>query len=346
MDTNVYDGLLDACSIEPAYWDMWGKKHPISAETRLRIFAEMGLTVSDEQGAKDAFLRLKEERCRRVLAPVQVVMGASMIEVPITLPRLSENVRFEWSVLEETGPSHRGSFTPSDLTYVDMCESKDVSFARYILSISVSLPPGYHHFLLFSDEEALSLNMPLVVCPERCHVPQGILGDGRAWGPEIQLYALRSGRNWGIGDLGDLKTTIEFFGRQGAGIVGVNPLCALFSENPSSISPYSPSSRFFLNYLYLDIEAIPDFPECDEARALVADPAFKSQLLGLRGQDNVDYEAVAVLKRQVLEVLFGHFRKNHLDVNDQRAGEFYTFKTLGGKALRLYGVFCALKVLR
>ena len=56
------------------------------------------------------------------------------------------------------------------------------------------------------------------------------------WGFTVQLYGLRSKRNWGIGDLGDLATLVELAAARGAGVIGVNPLHA------TQGSPYSPSS--------------------------------------------------------------------------------------------------------
>ncbi len=343
MKIDGYHDLLEACSIERGYWDIWGREHPIATETGLRILSEMGFKVSDERDAKKAVLKLQEDRCRRALEPVQVVAGVRpFIDISLILPSLNEDTRFEWSILVETGEVHRGVFTPSGLTSAGMRRIDGAGFVHYILRVYAALPPGYHRFFLFSDEGALSLSMSLIVCPDRCYVPQGISGDGRTWGPEVQLYALRSKRNWGVGDLGDLKAAIELFGRQGAGIVGTSPLCALFHERPSHVSPYSPSSRLFLNYLYLDVEAVPDFSECDEARGMVGGLDFKSRLLSLQGRELVDYEGVAALKRQVLEVLFSHFKRNHLDANDRRAEEFQVFRRSGGKMLRLYGVFSAL----
>ncbi|MBV9821938.1 MAG: 4-alpha-glucanotransferase, partial [Actinobacteria bacterium] len=52
----------------------------------------------------------------------------------------------------------------------------------------------------------------LIVSPGRCYLP-----DRRAWGWTVQLYAARSARSWGIGDLGDLRTLTRWAAGQGAG---------------------------------------------------------------------------------------------------------------------------------
>jgi (1->4)-alpha-D-glucan 1-alpha-D-glucosylmutase len=332
--------LLEFCGIEHGYWDIWGKWHIVSNEAAMRILSVMG--VLDDKGYDAALSRLKEGLWQRVLAPVKVVSIDSPIRISLNLPYEKASSWFEWAVLEETGASHRGMFTPSDLPIKESCEINGRGLARYSLTLPVSLPMGYHRFLLFCDEEPGGLSMSLIVCPKRCYVPDGLLGNGRTWGPALGLYALRSRRSWGIGDLGDLKTAVERFSVRGAGIVGVNPVCALFPHNPLHISPYSPSSRLFLNYLYLDIEAMPDFTECEEARAMVEGQAFQSGLSCLKKTKFVDYEGVAAIKSRMLKVLYGHFIKKHLETGSQRAVEFLAFKKEGGRALKLYGVFNAL----
>src|SRR6266498_1177557 len=60
------------------------------------------------------------------------------------------------------------------------------------------LPLGRHRLVHPGGERRL------VVAPEACHLPDRLAGGGRARGWAAQLYALRSRRSWGIGDLGDL----------------------------------------------------------------------------------------------------------------------------------------------
>ncbi len=90
--------------------------------------------------------------------------------------------------------------------------------------------------------------------------------------------ALRSPRNWGIGDFSDLKQLAQLAARHGADFVGVNPLHALYAAEPRRYSPYSPSSREFLNVLYIDPEAMQALAISPAARAHIAEPAFQERL--------------------------------------------------------------------
>src|SRR5882672_6629644 len=132
----------------------------------------------------------------------------------------------------------------------------------------------------------------------RCYEPELLAQGGRVWGFMVQLYGVRSTRNWGIGDFGDLRALVELAAARGAAVVGVNPLHA------TQGSPYSPSSRLALNFLYLDVEAIPEYARSAAAQRLVKTKAFQRKLELLRKAPLVDYAGVRVLKLNVLELIF------------------------------------------
>jgi (1->4)-alpha-D-glucan 1-alpha-D-glucosylmutase len=132
----------------------------------------------------------------------------------------------------------------------------------------------------------------------RCHQPELLERGGRVWGFMVQLYGIRSARNWGVGDFGDLKALVELAAKLGAAVVGVNPLHA------TQGSPYSPASRHALNFLYLDVEALPEFAASAAAGRLVRSQAFQRRIASLREAELLDYAALAQAKREVLEIVF------------------------------------------
>lgn len=164
---------------------------------------------------------------------------------------------------------------------------------------------------------------------ERCHQPAALNQNQRVWGISVQLYGVRSRRNWGIGDFTDLACLLEFTATAGGDFVGVNPLHALFPDNPLHISPYSPSHRGFLNPLYIDVEAVPGYPDV-QCRLASAD--FSRRLEKLRTADCVDYAGVAALKHEVLTLLFQH-------QNIGRRHAFAAWRTQQGEALEQFAHF-------
>jgi 4-alpha-glucanotransferase len=107
------------------------------------------------------------------------------------------------------------------------------------------LPLGYH--LLRGDGERT-----LIVCPPRCHLPASV----RGWGLSVQLYSLLSAASCGIGDLGDLRDLGRWASGLGARFVLLNPLHSALPGLPQEPSPYYPSSRRFINPLYLRVEGL------------------------------------------------------------------------------------------
>ena len=155
----------------------------------------------------------------------------------------------------------------------------------------------------------------------------------RSWGIAVQLYGIRSHRNWGHGDFTDLANLIDIAAELGASGIGLNPLHVLFDERAEEASPYFPSSRLFLNPLYIDVEAIPEFP-----RAALAD--FESPVAALRQCDMVDYAGVAQCKAKALALAFDAFRKL---ATQARQRQFNDFKHAREPLLQSFTVFEVLR---
>ncbi len=168
------------------------------------------------------------------------------------------------------------------------------------------------------------------------------LDDGRVWGFGINLYGLRSRRNWGIGDFDDLLVFVHYAARLGAGIVGVNPLHALHALDPEAASPYSPTSRYYRNPLYIAVEAVPEFAS-DHERAValrerVRSDAFGAMLEALRAASHVAYARVARAKFSALDECYAVFR----EYRGERLAAFRVFCERGGERLERFAVHEAL----
>jgi 4-alpha-glucanotransferase len=153
---------------------------------------------------------------------------------------------------------------------------------------------------------------------------------------------VRSRDNWGIGDFADLKLLIRWLAPRGAGFIGLNPLHALAPADPLRASPYSASSRHFLNILYIAVPAIPEFATCAAALAHTNARDFTARLDALRSADLVNYAGVADLKFEVLELLFRDFVERHLAADTERAAAFRSFIAAGGALLQSHACFDAL----
>jgi len=343
------DRLAQRYGIEPEYSDIWGRSHKVSDETKLALLRAMGLHVEDASQAQALIAEHEVSIYRRLVDPVVLITPhMSPIRLSLTVPKSYFQARFEWTLTEEQGRVHSGVFNPEKLQLLESRVVDGEHLSRCLLVLDTKPDAGYHHIEIQQSGVGdtggtLSGTIRLIVIPKTCYVPSGLEGAARIWGPAIQLYALRSGRNWGVGDFTDLKGLATYCADTGAGILGLNPLHSLFPGHPEHANPYSPSSRVFLNVLYIDVEAIPDFAECEEARSTVQNPELQARLAALRATDLVDFAEVLAAKQPILETLYQHFRKHHLKPESQRGQAFRAFQGAGGEVLRAYGVFEALQ---
>ncbi len=182
--------------------------------------------------------------------------------------------------------------------------------------LPADLPLGYH--VLSRDDGETRL----IVCPPRCH----LLGDLFSWGWALQLYALRSSRSWGIGDLADLRAFGRWAASRRAGMVFLNPLAAPAPVVPQEPCPYYPSSRLFLNPLYIRVEEVPGWREGGLDSVAAAGRALNARRL-------IDHDRVFELKRRALLALWRRFGDD--------AG-FEAFVRAGGRLLEDFATHCAL----
>jgi (1->4)-alpha-D-glucan 1-alpha-D-glucosylmutase len=126
----------------------------------------------------------------------------------------------------------------------------------------------------------------------------------------------------------------------GADVVGLNPLHALFPSDPAHCGPYSPASRNFLNILYIDPEAIPEFAHCEEARRLVSSPEFRGRLEALRAAPFIDYPAVTTCKMETLRHLYAEFDAS---APVGRRQEFKSFINKRGEEIEILALFYAVQ---
>lgn len=178
----------------------------------------------------------------------------------------------------------------------------------------------------------------VIVAPAQCWSPEPLRHGERWWGLCVQLYSLRSERNWGIGDFTDLSELVATAAAQGAAFIGLSPLHALRMDRADLASPYSPSSRLALNPLFIDVTAMPEFLRSAPAQALYADGAFQQRLEALRGADAVQYADVAAAKEEMLALLWEEFRQGDWKALSPRGVAFQAFlqehdATLGQHAL-------------
>lgn len=210
------------------------------------------------------------------------------------------------------------------------------------LMLDPALPLGYHQLSLVQQEQLKNnrWNCRIIIAPAQCYQPPELMAGEKLWGTCVQLYTLRSENNWGVGDFSDLKHMVQQIGTRGGAFVGLNPIHALYPANPLSASPYSPSSRRWLNVIYIDVTAVKEFYLNTDAQIWWQLPATRQALRKARSTENVDYEQVMQLKSTALKLAWPTF--SSLPEDNPRKQDFRHFVHLGGESLRQQAVFDAL----
>ncbi|WP_053979642.1 4-alpha-glucanotransferase [Marinagarivorans algicola] len=312
------------------YFNYKGERVEISLNNRKALVRAMGIDPDDLAAVASAAYTLDVEPWTRWIQTFQVVEQHKECCFFVSVAPSELNQEFSYSIELENGTDIKGVFTPSAQPEVGDYLFEGIRYSRRVIMCG-ALPLGYHRLTLLSAGH--SLTGQLAVVPEQGFVPADIHKGKRVWGFIVQLYTLRTDRNWGIGDLTDLKYLLLKAADFGADIVGLNPLHVLRTPNEYHCSPYSPSDRRFIEPLYIDPEVIDEFAGLSVPSA---------QLVQLRADKSVNYAAVYDVKFAVFKSLYRQFKRLHLQLNTQRAERFLQYVEREGHALQDY---CSYQVL-
>ncbi|QNJ90834.1 4-alpha-glucanotransferase [Mycolicibacterium fluoranthenivorans] len=228
--------------------DWTGQWHPVPESTLVSVLDALGVPAGTDDERRAALRAHDREYWERTLPPTVVSTAGTATPFwvhvthgdPVGLwLRLEDgSVRTGLRQLENNRP-------PYDL------DGRLIGEATF--ELPADLPPGYHH--LHAQTGGTDTSTLLIVSPASLTPP-----PGRQWGLATQLYSVTSENSWGIGDLTDLTDLAVWSAtRHDAGFILVNPLHAAAPVAPMEPSPYLPTSRRFVNPLYLRIEAIPEY---------------------------------------------------------------------------------------
>jgi 4-alpha-glucanotransferase len=349
--------LAERAGIAADYYDIAGNLHLTSDDTRRDILAAMGFAVDSAASLTQALKAWDEAPWRRPCDPVRILRdGETGMPLSYCLALeegQEESVAVEWQIRDEANAVVQEGQAGPGLSAVDVRFLDGRRHVRLEIPAPSGLSLGYYSFIVRAEGMVgeVVATMRIIVAPRQCYVTPSLAANQRLWGLALQLYSLPSDRNWGCGDFTDLGRIVKWAGRElGAGVIGLNPLHALRNTAPYHISPYAPSSRLYLNELYIDLERLPEFSTSHEAQLLFRAPEFQAKLQALRVSQQVDYDAVAAAKRAMLDLTYRTFLREsysgeepNLQPKTARARLFEQFIQSEGTPLELYAIFQTLE---
>ncbi|MCA2266373.1 4-alpha-glucanotransferase [Mycobacterium marseillense] len=312
------------------YEDWSGARVRVPEATLKAVLAALGVAADDEQERNVALTAKRRSHWARRL-PATIV------------GRTGEQIRF-WAHVTHGDPAEvwlelEDGTVRGDVAQVDNftppfdLDGRWVGEASFLLP--TDLPLGYHRVHLRSGDSETST--ALIVTPDWLGLPER-LGNRRAWGLATQLYSVRSRQSWGVGDLTDLTDlAVWSASRHGADYLLVNPLHAAAPPGPKGRmepSPYLPTSRRFVNPIYLRVEAIPEFADLNK-RSRVR--RLRSDVQQRAGRvDAIDRDSSWAAKRVALKLLHEEPRSAGRELS------YAAFRGREGRALDDFATWCAL----
>ncbi len=334
------DTLTELYGIPAGYTDAAGNQITLSVDNKLSALKALGVQVSTPAEIQQSIQQKQEQDWLLLLPRVSVLHQGQRFVLPMRLPANKLASTFKGKIILEEGSHEALTINAEDLKEVERIALPQGEMVHLELELPGKIPVGYHQISL--KGATLNGSCRLIVVPETCYEPPSLMAGGKIWGSSIQLYTLRSDSNWGIGDFSDLKQLGVALAKQGANIIGLNPIHSLYPANPLHCSPYSPSSRNFINPLYIDVTVLSEYQACEKIQKLVNDDAFRQNLDTCRNRTHVDYGMVAALKYPVLEAAFHHFQTTDVKNKTSRFLIFNDYCRSKGKGLELHASFEAL----
>lgn len=305
------------------YEDWAGRRIAVSPSTLISVLAALGVSAGTEDDRAAALAAHDREYWQRRLPPTIIgrtgATSTFWVHVthgnPVSLRIHLEDgsVRTDLRQLENNRP-------PYDL------DGRLVGEATF--ETPADLPIGYHRLELHADSQEFAT--AVIVSPASLVPP-----PGRQWGLATQLYSVRSERSWGIGDLTDLTDlAVWSAATHDAGFILVNPLHAAAPVAPMEPSPYLPTSRRFVNPIYLRVEAIPEYAYVRRRNRL------RKLREGVQSRadraDQVDRDAAWKVKRSALEAVYEVPRSGGREL------AYAAYREREGASLDDFAIWCAL----
>ncbi len=354
---NAYEELIDEQAgffgIVPEYWDIFGNKKITSLETKKAILKAMKVKTDSEEEIRHEIENRRLRKWKNIISPVHVVSeNTRPLILSFCLPVLSgkeSSLELSLSFKDENGNKTKSKFSWNDLVFL---EDKLIDGDRYVnvqASDNLQRAIGYYSIdvecrhvdnIFPGNKNKITASSRLIIAPDSCYIPSELDG-GQMWGMSVNLYSIRSEQNYGVGDFRDLRGIIKLTADMGGGFVGINPLHAIPNTKPYGISPYSPISRLYRNFIYLSIKDILELKEFKSLKSALSAETLK-EIDRLKKSDIIDYEKTALLMNKILKHIFDEFYEKHYKKDTAYAKEFKKYVLNEGESLETFALYMAL----
>lgn len=300
------------------------KTSVVSDET-LRFFIEsMGYGAANDEEIQKSLERLRKKRWQRVMEAIYVCKADNVCFDAVVNAEEAAGEKEVWFAREGEEYYQRLAVSFEE---AERKEEGHRAYVRFNIRLQDAPAPGYYDIKLKTVKG--EYKTVLAAAPRACY---GLdkKGKEKLFGFAVQLYSLKSRRNWGVGDFTDLENMVDILADSGGDVIGLNPLNVLLHNCPESASPYASVSRLFLNPIYIDVEKVPFYEEGDKDGQAIW---FAKE------KENIDYTGIYNAKVRALRNIYARVKANG---GTDYAKAFEAFKAADTGELHRLAVFQAI----
>lgn len=213
--------LAEAAGLARTWQDARGIDHVVADSSLATILTSLGYPAQSEDAARASLDTWAQEQRQ------PPVFLSADVDSPLALPSV---------------------FSEADSAELQL-EDGEVHALPVVRGVLPGIAQAGYHRLRIAGHELV-----LAVAPPRCVTPADLLADAtrRLWGAVIQIPSLHE-RPAPFGDFGDLRDAVRLLASRGADMVAISPVHAPIGGECERFSPYSPSSRLFLNTAFVPL---------------------------------------------------------------------------------------------
>lgn len=336
MEANVDVGRDQLCALARAhgiathYRDFAGESRRVPSATLQRVLAAMDVLAETEAQIVAALAAVETAPWRRTLPACTSLRAGRRGEVAVHVPDGNAvQLRLELEDGTQRSLEQADHWVPPRAV-----DGHLVGRATFVLPSDV--PLGWHELVADVAQRPNVARGALIVAPSR--VPQPAVRPAwgaRSFGLMAQVYSVRSERSWGIGDFADLSELASLCGESAADFLLINPLHAAQPTAPMTPSPYLPTSRRFINPIYVRPEDIREAAYLPNNQRTLLDWGRESVQQYNHDAGPIDRDAVWEEKKSALETIFATGRSR------ARQRTFEGFRAEQGRSLEDFALWCA-----
>lgn len=305
--------ITEFFGLSSSYTDKMGKSHNTTNEIREEFLKSLNYPTDT--------LDIKNFAWENGISPTISFFKSDdkLIDIYVPTSYLKNEIRYTFS-------NENKNFQTKKIEKYKIVETKTINKINYShIRFKVEFPSAFDYYTLKINIGKFNLESFIIYAPDCCYFPENVeKNKQKLLGLGVQLYALRSKSDMGVGDFSALQKLIKQVSKIGCDFVGLNPLGAMYKDSIYDVSPYRTLSRQYLNYLYVDLSIEEDFKKSQYVQKYISTPTFKRQIEILKNSDIVDYKSTLNLKLSILKKMYKYFCEKR--ENSSQWKKFLKFK--------------------